>query len=109
MVSGYWFNDDQITKHIADEFKQSGYVLDPHGAIASLGFETYHKENPNSVGIFVETAHPAKFLDVVRPIIGKEIPLPEGLIDCLNKAKKSIKIKAEYNFLEEFLKTKYSL
>ncbi|RPH30079.1 MAG: threonine synthase [Bacteroidales bacterium] len=108
MISGYWFNDDQIRKHIEDEFKRSGYILDPHGAVASLGFERYLNKNPNSIGIIVETAHPAKFFDVVQPIIGQEIPMPESLNNCLKGMKSSIRIRPEYGCLEEYLRDKYS-
>lgn len=107
MISGSWFTDNQIRKHMEDEFKRSGYILDPHGAVASLGFENYLEQNPNSIGIIIETAHPAKFLDVVEPIIGSKIPLPESLNNCLNGVKRSIRIKAEYRSLEKFLNDRY--
>ena len=70
VVSGSWFDDDQVRQHIRAEYQRSGYALDPHGAIASLGLDRYLDEHPGSSGIFVETAHPAKFSDIVEPLTG---------------------------------------
>jgi threonine synthase len=109
MISGYWFTDDQIKQLIENEFKKSGYILDPHGAVASLGLEKYLQKNPELVGIVVETAHPAKFLDVVQPLIAGDVSIPKSLKECLTKTKESVAIKPEFRYLERFLKDKYYL
>lgn len=109
MVSGYWFDDDQIRQHIRDEYQRSGYVLDPHGAIASLGMDRYLDEHPGSSGIFVETAHPAKFSDIVEPLIGNILSMPASLEGCLEESKAALSMKSGYNNLEEYLRNRYTL
>ena len=79
MVSGFWFDDDRIRQHINDEYKRSGYILDPHGAVASLGLESYLKDHPDATGIFVATAHPAKFREIVEPLTGTTLTMPGNL------------------------------
>ena len=108
-VSGFWFNDDQIRQHISNEYQRSGYILDPHGAVASLGLEHYLGTHPDSTGIFVETAHPAKFCDIVEPVIGTTIAMPERLKKFLEGKKESIVMAPDYDCLKEFLKDKYKL
>jgi threonine synthase len=107
MVTGCWFTDDQIRKHIASEYKRCGYLLDPHGAVGSLGLDLYLEENPSSTGIFVETAHPAKFIDVAEPVTGVRPDLPDSLKSVLPHKKESILIKADYKYLEGYLREKY--
>jgi threonine synthase len=108
-VSGFWFDDDRIRQHISDEYKRTGYILDPHGAVASLGLESYLKDHPDSTGIFVATAHPAKFRDIVEPVIGTRLTVPGNLKKFLTGRKESIVMKPKYNSLEEFLKERYSI
>jgi len=109
MVSGCWFTDDQVRQHIRDEYKRSGYALDPHGAIASLGLDNYLNEHPGSSGIFVETAHPAKFRDIVEPLTGNVLPMPASLEECLKDSKPALVMKSGYSNLEEYLTDRYSL
>jgi threonine synthase len=109
MVSGYWFDDDQIRQHIRDEHQRSGYVLDPHGAIASLGMDRYLDEHAGSSGIFVETAHPAKFSEIVEPLIGTKLILPDNLKGFMEEKKETIVMKPGYTYLEVYLKNRYSL
>ena len=109
MVSGYWFDDHDIRQQIGYEYKKSGYILDPHGAVASLGLDRYLKENPDSSGIFIETAHPAKFCDIVETVIHRPLEMPESLKGYLSGEKKTHLIKPGYSFLEEYLKGRYNL
>ncbi len=109
MLSGYWFDDDQIRQHIRDEHQRSGYVLDPHGAVASLGLDHYLDDNPGSSGIFVETAHPAKFREIVEPLTGNVLQMPASLEGCLTESKAALVMKPGYNNLEEYLMNRYSL
>jgi threonine synthase len=108
-VSGYWFDDDRIRQHIAEEFYRTGYILDPHGAVASLGLDSYLNEHPGSAGIFVETAHPAKFTDIVEPLIGVAVEMPQSLMERLTGEKQSIVMKSGYANLEDYLIERYSL
>jgi threonine synthase len=108
-VSGYWFDDDSIRRHIREVHDRSGYTLDPHGAVASMGLDSYLDEHPGATGIFVETAHPSKFSDVIGPLIGKEPDMPEHLKRFLTGKKCSVVMKPGYRYLEEYLAEKYSL
>ena len=108
MVAGYWFTDKQIRDHITSEYKRSGYILDPHGAAGSMGLDLYLEENPSSTGIFVETAHPAKFADVVEAATGVSPEIPASLKAVMRGQKKSIIIDPHYRQLEEFLRSTFN-
>ncbi|MEM8567393.1 MAG: threonine synthase, partial [Bacteroidota bacterium] len=100
-ISGYSFTDAQ-TKSIMKEVHQNfGYVLDPHGAVGYLGLKV-QLEKTGGTGVFLETAHPAKFRDTVNEVIG-EIEIPERLLTYLEKEKKSHLIKNEFNELKNYL------
>jgi threonine synthase len=108
-VSGFWFDDDQIRQHIRDEYERSGYILDPHSAVASLGLDCYFKDHPNSAGIFIATAHPAKFREIVEPVIGTTLTMPGNLKKFLTGRKETILLKPEFSILEEYLRDRYGL
>lgn len=101
-LSSYSFTDNE-TKSAMKEIKQHfNYVADPHGAVGYLGCQAYLKVNPNSHCVFLETAHPTKFLDVVEEVIKEKQALPKQIQSVMGKVKKSIKIKT-YNELKSFL------
>ena len=102
-VSGYSFTDGETIYAIQDMFRRSGYILDPHGAVGYLGLKKYLNSNHSSIGIFLETAHPAKFRESVEKSIGSPIILPEQFSDFMLKEKKSIRIKNDYSELKNFL------
>ena len=77
-------------------------MLDPHSAIGYLGLQTVNS-NDNSHGIFLATAHPAKFKDVVAEETGTLPPFPDALITCMDKPKKTIPIKPDFEELRDFL------
>lgn len=106
-VSGFWFDDDTIRKHIGDEYSRSGYILDPHGAVASLGLNRYLEEHPGTSGIFVATAHPAKFTGVVEPLTGTRLEMPESLRSFLSGRKQSVKMESGPGHLEDYLNDRY--
>ena len=77
--------------------------------VASLGLDHYLDEHPGSSGIFAETAHPAKFSDIVEPLTGNVLPVPASLEGCLTESKKALIMKPVYDHLEEYLRNRYSL
>lgn len=81
--------------------------MDPHGAVAYLGIQAYlnSTKSINTPGIFLETAHPAKFLDVVESTIKKTLEIPSKLAACLGKEKKSIKLSKKFKEFKHFLLT----
>ncbi|MBQ3657748.1 MAG: threonine synthase [Bacteroidales bacterium] len=107
-ISSYSFSDEMTKKKMNVVYQEYGYMLDPHGAVGMLGIEKYLRDNaPDSPGIFLETAHPAKFLDVVKSAVNTEPVLPEALKKCLDKPKTSIKIENDYKELEKILSERY--
>lgn len=101
-LSSYSFDDEETKKALLQIYKKSGYIADPHGAVGYLGLKKYQKENPQSYGIFLETAHPVKFLDVVEETIGEKLNIPDQIKKVVGKEKKSIKIST-YNALKGYL------
>ena len=76
--------------------------MDPHGAVGYLGLKEYQKNHPNTYGIFLETAHPIKFLDVVEETLGITPEIPAQIQKVLGKTKKSNKI-TNYEELKSYL------
>ncbi len=109
-ITGFTFNDDQTREAIRKVHHNSGYLLDPHGAVGYLGLKKYLESDSstNSVGVFLATAHPAKFKDIVEPIIGEEINLPPQLAISLKKPKQSIPISNSLADLRQHLQTRDS-
>ena len=101
-LSSFAFSDDETRRAILKIYKESGYITDPHGAVGYLGLKKYLKNHPNTYGIFLETAHPVKFLDVVEETIGTKLEIPPQIEKVLNKEKNSIHIK-NYEELKGFL------
>ncbi len=100
-LSSYSFTDDETRTAMKHLKENSYYIADPHGAVGYLGLKKYLVEK-NAQGIFLETAHPVKFLDVVEPVINETIKLPKQIQEIIDKEKVSIKI-SNYNELKEFL------
>ncbi len=95
---------DEITKAtLLDVFKQHQYLCDPHGAVAFRALEDYLQVHPNEKGLFLETAHPVKFYDVVEPVTGQPVHIPESIKADLAKEKKSVLISAGAAALKEYL------
>lgn len=104
-IFGISFTDSQTETAMRQVFAQSGYLLDPHGAVAYLGLNAFlGKQRAN--GIFLETAHPAKFEEDVQRITGQSVPIPDRLKAVLQKDKQTVVIPAEYSRLKEQLYTK---
>jgi threonine synthase len=101
-LSGFSFTDEETREAMKEIYTKYTYVADPHGAVGYLGCKSYLKQNPSAHCVFLETAHPTKFLDVVEETIKKSIPLPKQIEAIMDKDKSSIKI-ASYNELKEYL------
>ncbi|MGB0892102.1 MAG: threonine synthase, partial [Flavobacteriaceae bacterium] len=100
--SSYSFTDEETKKAMKSIYKNSNYITDPHGAVGYLGAKEYQKENTNSLCIFLETAHPVKFLDVVENTLDVQVAIPEQIKSVLYKNNISIKIN-NYKNLKYFL------
>jgi len=103
LVSAYTITDDETRSAIKNILEKENYLLDPHGAVAWTALNKYLETDNNLKGIFLETAHPVKFYDVVEPVIGQQVPIPASVQQQLNQEKRSIKITADSNLVKEFL------
>ncbi len=101
-VSSFSFSDDLTKEAMSKVFQESGYVMDPHGAVGYLGLQQYMKNHKDIQGIFLETAHPVKFLEVVEPVIGQRIEFPEQIKNIMHRTKEASFI-SNYKQLAEYL------
>ena len=101
-LSSFSFNDEQTKKAMLHIHKTSNYIADPHGAVGYLGLKQYQKSHANTYGVFLETAHPVKFLDVVEETIDAILEIPSQIQKVMGKEKKSIKINT-YGELKAYL------
>lgn len=99
-IYGISITDFQMKDAISELRRKYQYIADPHGAIAYLGLKDYQQRRPKSKGIFLETAHPAKFLETVEPLIGEKLDMPESLKSAVTKNKESFQINSNYNELK---------
>ena len=102
-IKGYKYSDDQIRKIIKELYNSTGYILDPHGATGYEAAREYLSENDASTAVFLETAHPAKFPEIVNEVIGKEVETPDRLKAFAAGTKVSTKMSAEYSEFREYL------
>ena len=79
--------DNATRAAMKDIHKRLDYIVDPHGAVGYLGLAAYLRKHPATYGVFLETAHPVKFLPVVEPIIGKIKELPEQIAGLMDNEK----------------------
>ena len=100
-IGGATYNDEQIAKGVKETWQETGYLLDPHGACGYLALK--EQLNPEEVGVFLETAHPAKFKDTIDKILGEEIEIPETLQKFMKGKKETIELTSDFNDLKEFL------
>ena len=100
-VSGATFTDEQIAETIKAVSDKYGYICDPHGACGYRALETGLKEG--ETGVFLETAHPAKFKSTVESIIGHEIEIPQKLAEFMKGTKQSIQMPKNFEDFKEYL------
>ena len=101
LISGATYSDKQIAETMRQCYADTGYVLDPHGA---CGYRAL-KENlqPGEVGVFCETAHPAKFKEKVDQILGTDIAIPERLQAFMKGEKQSVPMSKDFSSFKSYL------
>ena len=100
-ISGYTYTDEQISETVARTYKDNGYLLDPHGATAYRAL--IEGLNVGEAGIFIETAHPAKFKDTVEAIIEEQVQVPDKLQKFINGKKQTVKMPSGFHSFKKFL------
>lgn len=100
-ISGVSYSDEQISTTIKECLTNTGYLTDPHGACGYLALKEKLQNNEN--GIFLETAHPAKFAETVENIIGKPVEIPAKLQEFMKGTKKSIAMTREFGDFKKYL------
>ena len=100
-ISGETYTDEQISETVQKVYEETGYLLDPHGA---CGYRALAEElQPGETGVFLETAHPAKFLQTVQNIIGAEVKIPEKLQEFMRGKKLSVPMSKDFASFKEYL------
>jgi len=99
--SSYSFSDDETRETMKKIYGESGYISDPHGAVGYLGLKKYDLK-ANEFGVFLETAHPVKFLDVVEETLPVTVTIPAQIQKVINNKKVAIKV-SNYEDLKAFL------
>lgn len=103
LISGTTYSDGLIAKTMEECFKDTGYILDPHGAV---GYRALKQSlRPGETGVFLETAHPAKFKDTVEAHIGCEVEIPSRLADFMKGEKQSVAMTSDFADFRSYLMT----
>lgn len=102
MLSGYSYTDSETRQAMKELYTNYKYIADPHGAVGYLGLKEYLKGHHKKQGLFLETAHPTKFLDTVEKTLKVKVDIPKRLSTTLSKTKKSVEIK-DYAELKSYL------
>ncbi len=95
-IAGARYEDDDVRRTIREVFDRTGYILDPHSAIGYLGISRHLAEigRDGRLGVFLATAHPAKFPEIVEPVIGRAIEKPRALALALERPRNLLRIDA---------------
>lgn len=100
-IAGATYSDAQIAETIADTFNRTGYVLDPHGACGYRALQEGLADGEQ--GVFIETAHPAKFKEKVDAILGGDIEIPAKLQAFMKGTKQSVELGKDFEEFKQFL------
>ena len=101
LISGAAYTDELIAETLADTYHRTGYLLDPHGACGYRALSEGLRDGEQ--GVFLETAHPAKFRDTVEGIIGDEVAVPEKLQAFMRGTKQSVPMTAAFEDFKAYL------
>jgi len=97
------FNDEETRKIMLDSQKECDYILDPHGAVGLLALQKYQQQIMNVPCIFAATAHPVKFYDVVKDVIGLQPDMPSSISSLMEKESISVKMSPVYLDVRSYL------
>lgn len=100
-ISGAAYTDEQISETIKQCYKANGYILDPHGACGYQALKDLLQDG--ETGVFLETAHPAKFLEKVESILNTEVAIPQRLQEFMKGTKQSVEMSKDFEDFKKFL------
>ena len=101
LISGATYSDDQIRETMKDCHAKTGYILDPHGACGYRALSEQLKDG--EVGVFCETAHPAKFKETVDSVIGCDVEIPARLAEFMKGKKQSVAMTKDFADFKKYL------
>ena len=101
LISGATYSDEQIRQTMKQCYEETGYILDPHGACGYQALEDGLKEG--EVGVFCETAHPAKFKEKVDDILGIDVEIPDRLAAFMKGEKQSVPMTKAFADFKTYL------
>ena len=101
LINGATYSDEQIRETMRQCYQETGYILDPHGA---CGYQALVDGlQPGEVGVFCETAHPAKFKEKVDDILGIDVAIPERLQAFMRGEKQSVPMTKDFEDFKRYL------
>ncbi|MFC0876354.1 threonine synthase [Saccharicrinis sp. FJH2] len=100
-ISAFTYTDDEIRETVKAVWQEYNYLLDPHGA---TGFRALKEGlQDGETGFFIETAHPAKFLDTVESIVSEAVDIPEKLQEFMKGEKQTVSLSSKFSDFKSFL------
>ncbi len=102
-ISGFAFDDQETEQAMREVEQKFDYTIDPHGAVGYLAWKEYQKSEPEAVGVILETAHPAKFLEDVERILKKPIEVPVRLKELENREKVATSMEPDFGEFKGWL------
>lgn len=102
-IYSWSYSDDETRRTISKVYSKYKYLLDPHSAVGYLGIDNYVKKDKNCEGLFLGTAHPCKFSDIIELATNKAIEMPNRIKSLLGKEKKSILLNNKYDEFSDYL------
>ena len=102
-ISGCTYTDEQIASTLQETYQKTKYLLDPHGAVGYRSLLEGLKDE--EIGIFLETAHPAKFKETVESIIGENVIIPSKLAAFMKGTKSTVKMSSSFASFKKYLMT----
>jgi len=103
-IIGSSFSDEQTKTAMVEFYNNYNYILDPHSAVGYLGLKAYLSESFRKInGIFLETAHPSKFLEIIQNLVEVNVQIPERLQTYLTRKKQSLMLSNQFHDLKNYL------
>ncbi|MBO9593363.1 MAG: threonine synthase [Niabella sp.] len=96
-------SDADTIDTIGNVYRETGYTLDPHGAVAYKALQNYQQAHPAAKGLILETAHPVKFPDAVKQATGADVEIPGALQELMRQPKQAIAMAPDYEAFKAYL------